>query len=86
MVRYTHPHTPPVTLTLHTRPLLLAQPVASLTQTPLCCPAWRRLRDVAEKPFATITYTEAIDLLMKSGKKFEYPVSWGLDMQSEHER
>lgn len=43
-------------------------------------------QDVAEKPFATVTYTEAIKLLQKSGHKFEYPVSWGLDMQSEHER
>jgi aspartyl/asparaginyl-tRNA synthetase len=61
----------------------------TLTLTlPLHLPALRhhRLRDVAEKPFATITSTEAIDLLIKSGKKFEYPVSWGLDMQSEHER
>jgi aspartyl/asparaginyl-tRNA synthetase len=43
-------------------------------------------QDVVEKPFATVTYTEAIKLLKASGHKFEYPVEWGLDMQSEHER
>ena len=36
--------------------------------------------------FARITYTEAIEILQKSGKTFEYPVKWGVDMQSEHER
>ncbi|KIZ06446.1 asparaginyl-tRNA synthetase [Monoraphidium neglectum] len=46
----------------------------------------QRLQDVVEKPFATVTYTEAIKLLQQSGHKFDYPVSWGLDMQSEHER
>lgn len=43
-------------------------------------------QDVVDKPFATVTYTEAIKLLLKSGHKFDYPVSWGLDLQSEHER
>jgi hypothetical protein len=43
-------------------------------------------QDVVEKPFATVTYTEAIQLLKSSGHKFDYPVEWGLDMQSEHER
>ena len=33
-----------------------------------------------------MTYTEAIDILVKSGARFEYPVSWGVDLQSEHER
>eukprot|EP00884_Botryococcus_braunii_P022687 jgi/Botrbrau1/9101/Bobra.0305s0008.1 len=46
----------------------------------------RRLQDVAEKPFATITYTEAVSLLKKSKAKFEFPVEWGADLQSEHER
>ena len=32
------------------------------------------------------TYTEAVDILLKADKKFEYPVSWGIDLQSEHER
>lgn len=46
----------------------------------------QRLRDVLDKPFATVTYTEAVKLLQASGKDFEFPVSWGTDLQSEHER
>ncbi len=42
--------------------------------------------NIIDQEFARITYTEAIDLLIKSNKTFEYPVEWGLDMQSEHER
>ena len=45
-----------------------------------------RLRFVAERPFARVSYTEAVDLLLKSGRKFEYPVVWGENLQSEHER
>jgi asparaginyl-tRNA synthetase len=45
-----------------------------------------RLEHVVTAPFARLTYTEAVDLLQKSNKKFEYPVSWGGDLQSEHER
>ena len=45
-----------------------------------------RIRHVASTPFARLTYTEAIDILLKADKKFEYPVSWGCDLQSEHER
>ena len=45
-----------------------------------------RLRLVAEAPFAHLTYTDAIEILLKADKKFEYPVSWGCDLQSEHER
>lgn len=45
-----------------------------------------KLNNLLNNQFARITYTEAIDLLKKSGKKFEFPVEWGLDMQSEHER
>lgn len=44
------------------------------------------LMSIVETPFDRITYTDAIDILVKSGKKFEFPVSWGIDMQSEHER
>ena len=44
-----------------------------------------RLRSVTEKTFARITYTTAVDLLTASGKKFEYPVKWGSDLQKEHE-
>ncbi|GAA4102151.1 asparagine--tRNA ligase [Zhongshania borealis] len=45
-----------------------------------------RAQQVANTPFERIDYSDAIKILEKSGKKFEYPVSWGLDMQSEHER
>jgi asparaginyl-tRNA synthetase len=42
--------------------------------------------NIINNDFERITYTEAIKLLEKAEKKFEYPVSWGLDLQSEHER
>ena len=45
-----------------------------------------RLNAVANAEFAHITYTQAIDILTQSGKQFEYPVSWGCDLQTEHER
>jgi asparaginyl-tRNA synthetase len=45
-----------------------------------------KLNNLLDNKFAHVTYTEAIELLKKSGKKFEYPVAWGTDMQSEHER
>ena len=45
-----------------------------------------RLEFVANTPFARCSYTDAIDLLIKSGKQFDYPVSWGCDLQTEHER
>jgi len=45
-----------------------------------------RLRHVIETPFRRLAYTEAVDVLQKSGKAFEYPVEWGTDLQSEHER
>jgi asparaginyl-tRNA synthetase len=45
-----------------------------------------RLTNVVEKPFVHVTYTEAVELLQKSKKKFEFPVKWGADLQSEHER
>jgi asparaginyl-tRNA synthetase len=45
-----------------------------------------RLQHVASTPFAHLTYTDAIEILKKSGKTFEYPVEWGADLQSEHER
>ncbi|HOS38312.1 MAG TPA: asparagine--tRNA ligase [Spirochaetota bacterium] len=44
------------------------------------------LRGIADSRFERITYTDAIDMLEKSGESFEYPVKWGLDLQSEHER
>ncbi len=45
-----------------------------------------RLERLAEAPFGRVTYTEAISLLEKSGKAFEFAPFWGMDMQSEHER
>lgn len=45
-----------------------------------------RLNNVATSDFARITYTEAIDILEKNNDKFEYKVSWGVDLQTEHER
>ncbi len=44
------------------------------------------LSSLAGKPFARTTYTDAIRELEKSGRNFEYPVKWGVDLQSEHER
>jgi asparaginyl-tRNA synthetase len=45
-----------------------------------------KLNNVVDNDFVRISYTEAIDILLASNKKFEYPVSWGCDLQSEHER
>ena len=45
-----------------------------------------RLRTFIDAPFERIDYTEAVALLQKSKQKFEYPVEWGLDLQTEHER
>ncbi len=45
-----------------------------------------RLNHVAESDFAQVSYTEAIELLEKNNQKFEYKVSWGADLQTEHER
>lgn len=44
-----------------------------------------RLQSVVDTPFKRLTYTEAINVLSSSGKKFEFPVSWGTDLQKEHE-
>ena len=45
-----------------------------------------RLNNVIKQDFVRLPYTEGVDILLKSGKKFEYPVYWGADLQSEHER
>ena len=45
-----------------------------------------RLNFIVNSEFKRVTYTEAVELLEKSGKKFEYPVKWGSDLQTEHER
>ena len=45
-----------------------------------------RLNNVVNSDFGRISYTEAVDVLEKSGEKFDYPVEWGIDLQTEHER
>ncbi len=45
-----------------------------------------RLENVVTSDFARISYTEAVELLKKSGAEFKYPVEWGCDLQTEHER
>ena len=44
-----------------------------------------RLDHIVSSDFGRVTYTEAVDLLKKSGKEFQYPVEWGIDLQTEHE-
>ncbi len=44
------------------------------------------LQHIVDTPFERITYTEAIEILLRSGRSFEFPVRWGADLQSEHER
>jgi asparaginyl-tRNA synthetase len=45
-----------------------------------------KLNNVLNNPFKRVSYTEGVDILLKSGKTWEYPVAWGVDLQSEHER
>lgn len=45
-----------------------------------------RLDNIVNNDFGRITYTEAVEILKDSGEKFEYPVEWGLELQTEHER
>jgi len=45
-----------------------------------------RLENALKNEFARLPYTEAIEILKQSGKSFEFPVKWGMDLQSEHER
>ncbi|MBP6063087.1 MAG: asparagine--tRNA ligase [Fusobacteriaceae bacterium] len=45
-----------------------------------------KLSNILENDFAKLSYTDAIDVLLNCGEKFEYPVKWGIDLQSEHER
>ncbi|MGO2011235.1 MAG: asparagine--tRNA ligase [Pseudoalteromonas sp.] len=45
-----------------------------------------RLEEFVEKDFAQVDYTDAVEILKACGKKFEYDVEWGVDLQSEHER
>ena len=44
------------------------------------------LEHIVQSDFVRISYTEAVDILEKSGEQFEFPVKWGIDLQSEHER
>ena len=46
----------------------------------------QRLTDLANADYKQVTYTEAIDILQKSGADFKFPVEWGCDLQTEHER
>ncbi|MCS6864311.1 MAG: asparagine--tRNA ligase [Gemmataceae bacterium] len=45
-----------------------------------------KLENVLNKPFQRLPYTEAVDILLRSGRSWEFPVAWGNDLQSEHER
>ncbi len=45
-----------------------------------------RLENVVSNEFGRISYTEAVDILKNSGEKFDFPVEWGIDLQTEHER
>ena len=44
------------------------------------------LETILKNQFVRLPYTEAVEILLKSGQKFEYPVAWGNDLQAEHER
>lgn len=46
----------------------------------------QRLKNALDNDFGHLTYTQAIEVLQKAGKSFEFPVKWGMDLQSEHER
>ena len=48
--------------------------------------AIKRLRAVVDQPFERMTYTDAVGVLQRAPRKFEFPVEWGMDLQSEHER
>ncbi len=45
-----------------------------------------RLENVLSQPFKRVSYTDAVEILLKSGREWEFPVAWGKDLQSEHER
>lgn len=47
---------------------------------------FERLDNVVNSDFGHVTYTESVDILMKSGEKFDYPVKWGVELQTEHEK
>jgi asparaginyl-tRNA synthetase len=45
-----------------------------------------RLKSIVELKYERLSYTQAVEILQQSGKKFEFPVNWGVDLQAEHER
>jgi asparaginyl-tRNA synthetase len=45
-----------------------------------------RLNNIVNTPMEVMSYTDAVNLLLESGKKFDFPVKWGIDLQTEHER
>ena len=45
-----------------------------------------RFKDIIEKPFVRMAYSEAVEVLLRSKQRFEFPVEWGRDLQSEHEK
>lgn len=45
-----------------------------------------RLQNILDSDFGQVTYTDAVELLLNSGQTFQYPVAWGIDLQTEHER
>lgn len=47
---------------------------------------FERLNNIVSNDFGRVSYTEAVDMLIKSGQKFDFPVEWGIDLQTEHER
>ena len=49
-------------------------------------PAISTLESIIESDFERVTYSEAVEILLKANQQFEFPVEWGLDLQSEHER
>ncbi|GJV65083.1 asparagine--tRNA ligase, chloroplastic/mitochondrial [Tanacetum coccineum] len=59
---------------------------ADLNDDMACAVAYLQYVGVVEKSFVRMTYTDAVELLSKSKKKFKFPVKWGCDLQSEHER
>ena len=62
------------------------KPELDFFQTHLEPGLFEKLRGAADSSFGVVTYTEAVRLLQESGAEFVYPVEWGCDLQTEHER
>jgi len=88
LIRYTIEHNYDDIELLHSR--LLEEEKSLPTEKRQELNLINKLQSIIENPFERITYTDAIDILLKSShykkKKFKYDVSWGVDLQSEHER